>query len=160
MTYTYIALGSNLNNPLQQIKKAIKSIDQISLTKRIKTSSFYQTKPYGFLNQPDYINAVVLLKTEINVYHFMQKIQTIELKQGRVRNLSNKWHSRIIDIDILLFGDLKICTSYLTIPHYDIYNRNFFLIPLYEITSNLVFPDGNKLSEILKKTSTNDIKII
>lgn len=158
MTLIYIGLGSNLNNPIEQIKKAIAEISNIPESKITSTSSLYSNPPYGVFNrQPDYINAVVELKTNLSPKKFLYHAQHIEKMQGR-RRTSEKWASRILDIDILLFGNLVLKTPTLVLPHYDIKNRVFMLLPILEISPNLSLPDGTSIKKLLEKFDLKKIK--
>lgn len=160
MSYTYIAIGSNLCNPIVNVKNAIIEINGIPKSKIIKISSFYETLPYGYLNQPNYINAVILLKTELSPIILLNHIQNIEKKNGRKRYKNMKWGPRTLDLDILLFDNLKIKNNRLIIPHYDIENRSFFIIPLIEITPKISLPNGIILKTKIKSLNLNNIKKI
>lgn len=154
----YISLGSNLNIPLNNIKNAISEINNfIPYSKVIKISSFYETIPYGIKEQPKYINAVILIKTLLYPEKLLFYTQKIE-KKYNIKKKKNKWGPRILDLDILLFDNIIINKQNLIIPHYDIDNRSFFIIPLIEISSKIRFPDGMLISEKLKKLKKNDIK--
>lgn len=107
MKQVYIATGSNLNNPLKQTKKAIKYLKKLSQTKIIKISSFYKSKPIGPKNQPDYLNTIISIKTNLSPKTLLKKTQKIEKKQGRKRK-KNRWGPRNIDLDIILYDTLTI----------------------------------------------------
>ena len=127
----YIALGSNLNNPRDQLKKAIKLIRAIPDCVITAESSVYQTKPVGPQNQPDFMNQVIAVETELSAHELLHALQAIENKMGRVRTVH--WGPRVIDCDIILFGDDVINTAELTVPHPEYQKRDFVLRPLYEI---------------------------
>lgn len=150
MTKVFIALGSNLNQPLAQVEAALDAIRQIPNTQLINCSRFYRTKPLGPQDQPDYLNAVVELETSLEPEQLLDATQAIEQNQGRVRK-DERWGPRTLDLDILLFGNQMINTERLTVPHYDMHNRAFMLYPLAEIAPDLVFPDATPLSELLAK---------
>lgn len=156
MTRVYLALGSNLANPLHQVQSALDALAVIPQTRLIATSSFYRTPPYGPANQPDYLNAAVALETTLSPEGLLDNTQRIELEQGRVRQ-NHRWGPRTLDIDIMLFGNLTLSSSRLTIPHYDISNRAFMLVPLVEIAPTLHFPDGTSAAEMLSKLDANAI---
>lgn len=107
MKQVYISTGSNLNNPLKQTKKAIKELNKLHETKIIKISSFYKSKPIGPKNQPDYLNTIICLKTNLTPIVLLKKIQKIEKKQGRIRK-KNRWGPRTIDLDIILYDKITI----------------------------------------------------
>jgi 2-amino-4-hydroxy-6-hydroxymethyldihydropteridine diphosphokinase len=147
-TLCYIAIGSNLASPLEQVKAAIAALGEIPHTRVIAVSSLYRTPPLGPQDQPDYLNAVVALETTLSPEMLLDNTQRIELQQGRVRK-AERWGPRTLDLDIMLFGDDIIQTPRLTVPHYDMHNRGFMLWPLFEIAPNLRFPDGTLLTDAL-----------
>ncbi|TBM08554.1 2-amino-4-hydroxy-6-hydroxymethyldihydropteridine diphosphokinase [Hafnia alvei] len=148
MTRVYIALGSNLANPLHQVQSALNALAELPLTTLIATSSLYRTPPLGPQDQPDYLNAVVALDTDLSAENLLDHTQKIELEHGRVRK-DERWGPRTLDLDILLFGDEIINTERLTVPHYDMKNRQFMLYPLAEIAPELRFPSGESLQSVI-----------
>lgn len=148
MTVAYIAIGSNLASPLEQVNAALKALGDIPESHILTVSSFYRTPPLGPQDQPDYLNAAVALETTLAPEELLNHTQQIELQQGRVRK-AERWGPRTLDLDIMLFGNETINTERLTVPHYDMKNRGFMLWPLFEIAPELVFPDGETLREIL-----------
>ncbi|QOV64832.1 2-amino-4-hydroxy-6-hydroxymethyldihydropteridine diphosphokinase [Kosakonia pseudosacchari] len=148
MTLAYIALGSNLASPLDQVNAAITALGEIPQSRIVAVSSLYRTPPLGPPDQPDYLNAAVALETALEPETLLDHTQGIELQQGRVRK-AERWGPRTLDLDIMLFGNLTLNTERLTVPHYDMKNRGFMLWPLFEIASDLHFPDGTSLQEIL-----------
>ena len=158
MERVYIALGSNLADPLQQVQAALTALEAIPRSQRIATSSFYRTPPYGPPNQPDYLNAVVALDTELTPEQLLDQTQRIEQQQGRVRK-DERCGPRTLDLDILLFGQHSIQTDRLTVPHYDMHRRAFMLLPLNEIAPDCHFPDGRTLTALLSTLDTRDISL-
>lgn len=148
MTIAYIAIGSNLASPLEQVNAAVEAIGAIPESRIIRVSSFYRTPPLGPQDQPDYLNAAVALETALTPDALLNHTQRIELQQGRQRK-AERWGPRTLDLDIMLFGQEIIHTENLTVPHYDMYNRGFMLWPLYEIAPNLCFPDGVSIQQRL-----------
>ncbi len=148
MTLAYIALGSNLADPLSQVRAALQALDDIPQSRRIATSSFYRTPPYGPPDQPDYLNAAIALETELSAEQLLDHTQRIELEQGRERK-DERWGPRTLDLDIMLFGRQEIATPRLTVPHYDMHNRAFMLMPLREIAPDCQYPDGRSISTLL-----------
>ncbi|EPP0238029.1 TPA: 2-amino-4-hydroxy-6-hydroxymethyldihydropteridine diphosphokinase [Escherichia fergusonii] len=153
MTIAYIAIGSNLASPLEQVNAAVKALSEIPQSKILAVSSFYRTTPLGPQDQPDYLNAAVALETSLAPEELLNHTQRIELQQGRVRK-AERWGPRTLDLDIMLFGNEVINTERLTVPHYDMKNRGFMLWPLFEIAPELVFPDGASLQDILNILNT------
>ena len=144
----YIAIGSNLASPLEQVNAAIQAIGEIPDSRIMAVSSFYRTPPLGPQDQPDYLNAAVALETTLEPEALLDHTQRIELQQGRVRK-AERWGPRTLDLDIMLFGDRVINSERLTVPHYDMKNRGFMLWPLFEIAPDLHFPDGTSLQQRL-----------
>ncbi|KKI45750.1 2-amino-4-hydroxy-6-hydroxymethyldihydropteridine pyrophosphokinase [Obesumbacterium proteus] len=156
MTRVYIALGSNLANPLHQVQSALNALAELPQTKLIATSSLYRTPPLGPQDQPDYLNAVVALDTDLSAENLLDHTQKIELEHGRVRK-DERWGPRTLDLDILLFGDEIINTERLTVPHYDMKNRQFMLYPLAEIAPELHFPTGESLQSVMTQLGTEPL---
>ncbi|RSK68269.1 2-amino-4-hydroxy-6-hydroxymethyldihydropteridine diphosphokinase [Enterobacter huaxiensis] len=148
MTLAYIALGSNLASPLEQVNAAVQALGEIPHSRIQAVSSFYRTPPLGPQDQPDYLNAAVVLNTALDAETLLDNTQRIELQQGRVRK-AERWGPRTLDLDIMLFGHEVIHTDRLTVPHYDMKNRGFMLWPLFEVAPDLIFPDGISLKSIL-----------
>ena len=148
MTLVYIALGSNLASPLEQVNAAVNAIGEIPESQIVAISSFYRTPPLGPQDQPDYLNAAVALETTLEPEALLDHTQRIELQQGRVRK-AERWGPRTLDLDNMLFGDRVINSERLTVPHYDMKNRGFMLWPLFEIAPDLHFPDGTSLQQRL-----------
>ncbi len=148
MTLAYIAIGSNLASPLEQVNAAITALGEIPYSQIVARSAFYRTPPLGPQDQPDYLNAAVALETTLDAEALLDHTQRIELAQGRVRK-AERWGPRTLDLDIMLFGDEVINTPRLTVPHYDMHNRGFMLWPLFEIAPEVLFPDGTPLACVL-----------
>lgn len=148
MNRVYLALGSNLADPLHQVQSALDALDALPDTVRVATSSLYRTPPYGPPDQPDYLNAAVALDTLLAPEALLDATQRIELEQGRVRK-DERWGPRTLDLDIMLYGDLLLSSPRLTVPHYDMRNRAFMLVPLLEIAPDITFPDGIRAADIL-----------
>lgn len=149
MTLVYIAIGSNLASPLEQVNAAIRALADIPDSRVVSVSSLYRTPPLGPQDQPDYLNAAVALETSLAPEALLDHTQRIELQQGRVRK-AERWGPRTLDLDIMLFGDAIINSERLTVPHYDMKNRGFMLWPLFKIAPQLHFPDGLALRAALE----------
>ncbi|EKM0531925.1 2-amino-4-hydroxy-6-hydroxymethyldihydropteridine diphosphokinase [Cronobacter turicensis] len=157
MTLAFIALGSNLAEPLSQVNNALAALARIPHSRIVATSSFYRTPPLGPQDQPDYLNAAVALETTLSAEALLDNTQRIELEQGRARK-AERWGPRTLDLDIMLFGDATINTERLTVPHYDMKNRAFMLLPLSEIAPALRFPDGERLADVLERLDCSAIR--
>ena len=156
MNSTYLLIGGNLGNRIENLAMA-RSLIENELGKIIKVSSIYETAAWGITKQPDFLNQVLLIKTKFSPEKMMQLILSIENKMGRVRTQKNA--SRIIDIDILFFNDEIINNENLTIPHPEIQNRKFALIPLNEIASDLVHPVFKQSIKNLLSTSKDKLQV-
>jgi len=156
MTPVWLAIGSNLAEPLRQVDAALAALSMLPDTRLTACSSYYRSRPLGPQDQPDYLNAVVAFDAGLSPEALLQHTQAIEQQQGRVRK-SNRWGPRTLDLDILLFGDRQIHTERLTIPHYDMKNREFMLYPLAELAPDLVFPDGETLAHRLSQVPLNGL---
>ena len=133
---SYIGIGANLSQPLQQAKAAIIALSQLSQSRLLAVSPLYCSKPLGPADQPDYINAVAKVETRLEAEALLDALQAIELSQGRERK-EERWGPRTLDLDILLYGNHTIQTSRLTIPHYHMAEREFVLYPLADIAADL-----------------------
>ncbi|OGS45765.1 MAG: 2-amino-4-hydroxy-6-hydroxymethyldihydropteridine diphosphokinase [Elusimicrobia bacterium RIFOXYD2_FULL_34_15] len=137
MPIVYVGLGSNRGDKEKNILKAITLLKENG-QKILKTSSIYKTKPYGYKEQKDFLNAVVKLRTKLNPENFLILCKKIESEIGRKKSF--RLGPREIDLDILFFGKRVIKNKKLTIPHKDLHNREFVLRPLREISPNLIHP--------------------
>lgn len=158
MITAYIAVGSNLADPVSQANLAIDTLKSLPQSKFIATSKLYSSTPMGPQNQPDYINAVVAIETELTPIELLNCTQAIEQEQGRVRK-DERWGPRTLDLDIILYGNEVIDSERLTVPHYGMKEREFVLYPLAEIAPSLQLPDGTELSELLKVVDKNGLNV-
>jgi len=156
VTRVYIAIGSNLASPLEQVNAALAALAEIPDSQIVAVSPFYRTPPLGPQDQPDYLNAAVALDTDLAPETLLDHTQRIELQQGRERK-AHRWGPRTLDLDIMLFGDWQIATPRLTVPHYDMKNRAFMLLPLVHIAPDVCFPDGVKVADILANLDPSGI---
>ena len=158
MQTAYIGLGSNLDDPEAQIRQALTAIASITDTSISLISSLYFSKPMGPQDQPDYMNAVLALNTSLRPIALLDQLQNIENNAGRVRK-ENRWGARVLDLDILLFGNEIINSNRLIVPHYGMKEREFVLLPLAEIAPQLILPDGGSVLTLSQNIATNGLKI-
>ncbi|EOU2464492.1 2-amino-4-hydroxy-6-hydroxymethyldihydropteridine diphosphokinase [Vibrio navarrensis] len=158
MIRAYIAIGSNLADPVAQANRAIAALKSLPNSELIAVSQLYSSTPMGPQNQPDYINAVAEIQTELTPLQLLDYTQAIELEQGRVRK-EERWGPRTLDLDLLLYGNEVIDSERLTIPHYGMKEREFVLYPLAEIAPNLTLPDGTRLADLLTQVERNGLGI-
>lgn len=150
MTQAYIALGSNLRRPQIQLRNAVIALEALPRTDLEKMSSVYRSAAVGPGEQPDYLNAVILVATELSPTELLDALQHIERNQGRVRD--KHWGPRTLDLDLLLYGDMEVDSPRLTIPHPRMRQRHFVLYPLREISdATLVLPDGTGIGTLLRQ---------
>ncbi|MNR01301.1 2-amino-4-hydroxy-6-hydroxymethyldihydropteridine pyrophosphokinase [compost metagenome] len=148
MERVFIGLGSNLAEPISQLRGALTALDELPQTHLAAVSSLYASDPLGPPDQPRYVNAVAALDTELAPLQLLDALQAIELVQGRVRK-DERWGPRTLDLDILLFGQRQIDEPRLQVPHYHMHARAFVLYPLAEIAGDLRLPDGRPLQALL-----------
>ncbi|MEZ9720785.1 2-amino-4-hydroxy-6-hydroxymethyldihydropteridine diphosphokinase [Vibrio splendidus] len=158
MITAYIAVGSNLADPVSQTNLAIETLKSLPRSTFVATSQLYSSTPMGPQNQPDYINAVVAIQTELTPIELLDCTQKIELEQGRVRK-DERWGPRTLDLDIVLYGNEVIDSERLIVPHYGMKEREFVLYPLAEIAPSLQLPDGTELTELLKIVDKNGLNV-
>ncbi|WP_462219532.1 2-amino-4-hydroxy-6-hydroxymethyldihydropteridine diphosphokinase [Ferruginibacter sp.] len=156
MNTTYLLLGSNMGNSRQQLLQAKKNIQQ-QIGKIIRQSNLYSTAAWGNTQQPDFLNQVIIVQTKLTAAQTMQSILTIEKKMGRIRNKKND--PRIIDIDILFYNKEIIDSSNLIVPHPQLQNRNFVLVPLNQLSPNFKHPVLNKTIHQLLRNSPDKLTV-
>jgi 2-amino-4-hydroxy-6-hydroxymethyldihydropteridine diphosphokinase len=149
----YIGLGSNLNNPKQQIKDALIALNSTKDVKVVALSSLYQSPPIDGSKQPDYINAVCEVDTHLTALELLRVCQHIETQQHRVRE--KKWGARTIDLDIITYGVQVLATHQLVIPHPEMMNRAFVLVPLAEIEPDFKVPVLGDIQDLISKLDTS-----
>ena len=137
MNSTYLLIGGNLGDRIINLSKA-KRLIEIEIGEIVNASSMYETASWGNTEQPKFLNQVLVIETILSAEKIIEKIFSIEHSMGRVRGIKNA--SRIIDIDILFFNDEIIKMPHLIIPHPEIQNRKFVLVPLAELSPNLYHP--------------------
>jgi 2-amino-4-hydroxy-6-hydroxymethyldihydropteridine diphosphokinase len=149
MITSYVALGSNLQNPESQLQAAVAALDQLEDVRVAATSPVYRSAAVGPGEQPDYLNAAVALITALPPLELLAALQDIEDRQGRQRG--ERWGPRTLDLDILLYGDQHIDLPRLQVPHPRLAERNFALVPLADLCSpKLQLPDGSELGTLLE----------
>ena len=151
----YISVGSNLNNPYQQVKSAIDKLKIVDGIRIEAMSGWYLSDPVGPKNQSRYVNGVIKISTRLSPNQLLKKLHEIEDAHGRIRNV--RWGPRTLDLDILLYGSRMMNTKKLTIPHPEMKIRNFVLTPLADIEPDLVLPDGSILSSLLENNQLKDV---
>jgi 2-amino-4-hydroxy-6-hydroxymethyldihydropteridine diphosphokinase len=149
-TLVYLGLGSNLAEPAEQVKSARQAIASIPGVQESACSSLYSSMPMGPQDQPDYINAVMAIETQLPPQVLLEHLQAIEKDHGRERK-GERWGARTLDIDILLYGEQAIDLPNLTVPHNGMAERPFVLMPLAEIAPHLTIPGKGDVSDLLTR---------
>lgn len=143
----YIALGSNLAQPVSQVLQAFEELRQLPESRLIQQSSLYRSDPVGRTDQPDFINAVACIETTLTPHELLSTLLEIELHHGRTRESLNA--PRTLDLDILLFGDRQYQDEKLVIPHPRMTERAFVLQPLAEIAPDCIIPGQGSVTHLL-----------
>ncbi|MGR9114830.1 MAG: 2-amino-4-hydroxy-6-hydroxymethyldihydropteridine diphosphokinase [Gammaproteobacteria bacterium] len=152
----YIGLGSNLDDPVQQIRMARVAIAGLNGVEELAFSSLYSSPPMGPQDQPNYINAVMAVQTELTAFDLLHCLQRIELNQGRVRE-GLRWGARTLDLDLLLYADQQISEPDLQVPHPGMSERAFVLYPLHEIAPNLIIPGKGGVADLVVRCPSDGL---
>ena len=153
----YIGLGSNLQQPQQQVLRALKTLSELSLSRLLRRSPLYRTAPLGVPGQPDYVNAAALLETALGPLDLLDQLQRIEHEMGRRRD-GVRWGARIIDLDLLLYDDRQMDHPRLQLPHPELHRRAFVLVPLADIApADLKVPGQGALQELCAVCDTRQV---
>jgi 2-amino-4-hydroxy-6-hydroxymethyldihydropteridine diphosphokinase len=134
----FIGLGSNLSDPQAQVSQALQELDALPQVRVVRCSSLYRSAPVGYLDQPDFVNAVAQLQTSLSPRALLDALLALELRCGRTREFINA--PRTLDLDVLLYDDVRLHEHGLTIPHPQMHLRAFVLQPLLEIAPECVIP--------------------
>jgi 2-amino-4-hydroxy-6-hydroxymethyldihydropteridine diphosphokinase len=138
MTRAYVGIGSNIGEPRRQLQAALKELSGLPNTRVTATSGLYRSAPLDYLDQPEFLNAVVELETELPPEALLDNLQEIEKAHGRQRPFAGA--PRTLDLDLLLYGDAALATPRLTVPHPRMHERAFVLKPLAEIAPGVAIP--------------------
>src|SRR5436190_8205920 len=148
-TVVYLGIGSNMNDPETQIEAAVATIDRLPTTRLLRLSPLYGSKPWGPVEQADYLNMVAEISTQLDPQTLLSRVKLIEKAQGR--KPGERWGPRPIDIDTLLYGDSQIQSENLTVPHPRMWERAFVLRPLADLAPDLRSPEGAPVKELLER---------
>lgn len=159
MVCAYIGLGSNLGDPESHISRALTDLQELPQTQQRAHSSLYKTRPVGPQDQGDFINAVSCIETDLTAPELLQRLQDIENKHGRVRT-DEQWGPRKLDLDLLLYGDEVIELPDLVVPHPQMHQRCFVLLPLVEIAPEVTIPLQGDAAELLERADCQGVRKI
>jgi 2-amino-4-hydroxy-6-hydroxymethyldihydropteridine diphosphokinase len=152
--YVYLGLGSNLGDRRSNLEESIKQISEFAVIK--KSSSIYETEPWGLKDQPKFLNQVILVETKLAPKELLSRLKTIEQIMGRKKTVL--YGPRLIDLDILFFDDLMMKTFNLIIPHPHITERAFVLVPLAEIAPDMIHLQYQQtITELLKAVDKSSV---
>ena len=158
-TSAYIGLGSNLDNPAAHLRRAFTELAALPGTRLLAQSRIYQSKPLGSPDQPDYLNAVVVLRTRLEPLELLGHLRALEQQQGRQRASELHWGPRCLDLDILVYDDVSMHTPELTLPHPGAHQRSFVLYPLAELAPELLIPGHGSVRELREHCRTPAIEL-
>ena len=145
----YVGLGSNLDDPLGQVSTAAAGLGQLEETRLVRQSPWYRNPPMGPADQPDYVNGVVGLLTQLTARRLLEALESLEEAQGR-RRKGERWGPRSIDLDLLLYGERQIDEPGLKIPHPGITRRPFVIGPLADISQDVLIPGLGRVRKFVK----------
>jgi 2-amino-4-hydroxy-6-hydroxymethyldihydropteridine diphosphokinase len=148
MSRAFVALGSNLKDPQAQVSSALIALNTLPETQVVRPSSLYRTAPVGYDNQPDFINAVAEVNTTLTPIALLRALLALENQYGRERPFPNA--PRVLDLDLLLYEDVQMQTTELTLPHPRMHERGFVMLPLAEIAPELKIADYGTAIELAK----------
>lgn len=156
MTAAYVGLGSNLEGPEAQVRRALDELAGMPDTHVTARSPLYKSAPLGSQDQPDYINAVAALDTRLAPLALLAALRDIERRHGRVRD-GTRWGPRSLDLDLLLYSDVVMDTPELTLPHPGLPERSFVLYPLFDVAPQLAVPGRGTVRELRDRLRSTDI---
>lgn len=151
----YIGIGSNLEQPQRQVLKAFEALSHLPRTQLLGRSSLYRSAPVGKIDQPDFVNAVAAVRTDLAPGELLQALLELEAQQGRVRSEPNA--ARTLDLDLLLFDERVVHQPDLDIPHPRLHERAFVLMPLAELNPNLIIPGQGTVADLLPRVAEQDV---
>jgi 2-amino-4-hydroxy-6-hydroxymethyldihydropteridine diphosphokinase len=156
VTVAFIGLGANLGDPRRQLEQALHNLGALPGTHLRARSSLYRSAPLGYPDQPEFLNAVAQLETHLPPTTLLAELQAIEARHGRSRSFANA--PRMLDLDLLLFGDERIAAPGLTVPHPRMHERAFVLMPLVEIAPEATVPGHGKAGALLERCASQAVQ--
>jgi 2-amino-4-hydroxy-6-hydroxymethyldihydropteridine diphosphokinase len=151
----HIGLGSNLDDPVRQVRQALQELGGLARTQLLASSSLYRTAPVGKLDQPDFINAVAMVDTALSPRELLQELLALEARHGRVRSERNG--PRTLDLDLLLLGDLVLHEPGLEVPHPRMHERAFVLLPLEQVSPDAVIPGRGCVKDLAARLADQSV---
>jgi 2-amino-4-hydroxy-6-hydroxymethyldihydropteridine diphosphokinase len=148
MENAYIGLGSNLADPSVQVEAGLRALANLPQTRLVARSRLYRSAPWGRADQPEFVNAAAALETDLSPRKLLNELLAIERASGRERD-GTRWGPRVLDLDILVYGDRRIAEPGLYVPHPHLHERAFALVPLAEIAPELDVPGRGRIAALL-----------
>jgi 2-amino-4-hydroxy-6-hydroxymethyldihydropteridine diphosphokinase len=148
----YVGVGSNLGMPAAQVERALTRLGQLPASRLLRRSSLFGSRPLGTLAQPDFVNAAAAILTQLDAAAFFHELRALERALGRAPPREH-WGPRVIDLDLLVFADLRLDEPDLTVPHPGIAERNFVLYPLAQIAPQLLVPGAGSVADLAAQVS-------
>ncbi len=155
----YLGVGSNLDDPAEQVRRAFAKLADLPQTRVVLTSPLYASKPFGPVQQGDFVNAVVGVLTQLAPRALLEGLHSIEASMGRPAQ-RQRWGPRVIDLDVLVYGAVRHSDPELTLPHPGIVERNFVLYPLADIAPDLDIPGLGRVTELKGRVTSNGLRIL
>jgi len=154
----YIGIGSNMDDPQRQVRGAFQALASLPDSRLIARSRLYRTRPFGPVQQGDFINAVAGLLTQLLPGRLLDEMRALEVAQGRRRE--ERWGPRTLDLDLLVFGDQTIKSESLEVPHPGIAERGFVLAPLADIAPTLFVPGVGRVAQLLQNLPDTGVEAV
>jgi 2-amino-4-hydroxy-6-hydroxymethyldihydropteridine diphosphokinase len=159
MVRAFVALGSNLDDPLRQVLRGFDALSRLPETRVIAHSRLYRSAPWGLNEQPEFINAAAELDTGLRPRELLDALLAIERAAGRERN-GARWGPRVLDLDLLLYGDRQSDEPGLTLPHAHLHERAFVLLPLKDLAPDLHVPGRGRVNDLLQHVDASDCTVM
>ncbi|WP_148252550.1 2-amino-4-hydroxy-6-hydroxymethyldihydropteridine diphosphokinase [Aidingimonas lacisalsi] len=154
----YIALGSNIDSPQLHIERAMEELGRLPITQLTRCSPLYSSRPVGPQDQPDFVNAVVAVSTRLSPLALLDQLQALEQRHGRQRQ--RRWGPRTLDLDLLLYGERRMQTSRLTLPHPHMLERAFVLTPLADIAGHVSLAGGEDIATLACRLPDDGLRVV
>ncbi len=159
MDVAYVGLGSNLESPADQVERGLAALDRLAVTRVVARSHLYRTTPWGYLQQPDFVNAVAAVETGLDARALMQALLDVEREFGRQRD-DLRFGPRVLDLDLLLHANAHIDEPGLHVPHPRLHERAFVLVPLAEIAPQLAVPGQGRVDALLARIDASGCRML
>ena len=159
-TVALVGLGGNLGDAAATLRQTFRELDALPGTRLLRASKLYRTRAWGRTDQPDFVNAVAMIDTELDARELLDAMLGIEHDAGRERHAGGRWGPRTLDLDLLLYGDAVIDEPGLHVPHPHLHERSFALLPLVEIAPDAMIPGVGAARDALAKLQSTDIEAL